>query len=304
MGVFFQELSKQLAGKWMTLLALPGALFTALLWLAASLRHGNALSTAAAAADVTRLATAMAHLPGTTQALLAALFLLVSSAVALIVRSGSGLVSRLWLGQWPRPLSRLSAALVRRRTRTAAILDERVVQLERDHPQETRTPEQSQFINDAAAARNRVVMASTPARPTWMGDRMHAVERIARDRRGLDVPFAWPRLWLVLPESVRSELDAANSAYTAATITGAWGVVTVLVGILWWPAVILGLVVLGTGWARARLAVDGLSTLAEAAIDLHGRTLAHALGVGDAAASGVLEEEEGESINDILRKGR
>lgn len=304
MGTFFQELSKQLAAKWVALLAVPGALFTALLVLAMHLRWKNALSTEVMAADVTRLATSLAHLPGTTQALLAALYLLASCAVALIVRSCSGLVSRLWLGQWPRAVRRVSAVLVRSRTRKAATLDEHVIQLEQDHPRETRTPEQQQLINDAAATRNRVVMASTPARPTWMGDRMHAVERITRDRRGLDVPFAWPRLWLVLPESVRSELDAANSAYSAATITGAWGVVTVLVGTLWWPAVILGLVVVGTGWARARLAIDGLSTLAEAAIDLHGRTLAQALGVGDAAASGVLQVEEGELINDILRQGR
>jgi hypothetical protein len=304
MGTFFQELSKQLAAKWVNLLALPGVLFTGLLWLAASLRQGNALSHAVAAQHGTRLTSAMAHLPGTTQALLAALLLLMSSAVALVVRGGSGLVSRLWLGQWPRAFNRLSAALVRYRTKTAVSLDKNVDQLQRDHPRVGRTPEQQQVIDEAAAARNRAVMASTPARPTWMGDRMHAVERAARDRYGLDVPFAWPRLWLVLPESVRGELDAATSAYTAATITGAWGIATVVVGILWWPSVILGLVVLGTGWARARLAIDGLSTLAEAAIDLHSRTLAHALGIGDPAASGVLEEEEGELINDILRKGR
>jgi hypothetical protein len=42
------------------------------------------------------------------------------------------------------------------------------------------------------------------------GDRIHAIEQVALDRYGLDLTFAWPRLWLVLPENVRAELNAAR----------------------------------------------------------------------------------------------
>jgi hypothetical protein len=44
--------------------------------------------------------------------------------------------------------------------------------------------------------------------------------------------------------------------------------------------------------------------MTEAAIDLHGRTLATALGVGDADATGPLTPDEGREITALVRKGR
>jgi hypothetical protein len=60
-----------------------------------------------------------------------------------------------------------------------------------------------------------------------------------------------------------------------------------------------------TGWARGRAAVADLTTLTEAALDLHGRTLAAALGIGDPTEeTGPLTISEGERITDLVRKGR
>lgn len=59
-----------------------------------------------------------------------------------------------------------------------------------------------------------------------------------------------------------------------------------------------------TGWVRARAAVTDLSSLSEAAIDLHGRALAAVLGIADDGATGPLTIAEGTRITAIVRKGR
>ncbi|KPI31779.1 hypothetical protein OV320_0187 [Actinobacteria bacterium OV320] len=72
---------------------------------------------------------------------------------------------------------------------------------------------------------------------------------------------------------------------------------------MWWPAALIGAVIGITGWARARAAVSDLSALSEAAVDLHARTLATALGIS-VDATGPITIAEGERITALVRKGR
>jgi len=137
-----------------------------------------------------------------------------------------------------------------------------------------------------------------------MGDRVHAVEQVALHRHGLDLAFGWPRLWLVLPDTVRAEITAAEAAFAAATMTGTWALPYLVLGVVWWPAALAGIGIGVTGWLRARAAVGDLAALSEAAIDLHGRGLAIALGGGEQDATGPLTTTEGEAITRIVRKGR
>jgi hypothetical protein len=189
-----------------------------------------------------------------------------------------------------------------RRARWHTLLGRRRV-LEREHPAGTRTPAQQEAI-DAAAARLVRLAPAEPGRPTWMGDRVHAVEQVALHRHGLDLTFGWPRLWLVLPDTVRAEITAAEAAFAAAVATGTWAWPYLALGVLWWPAALIGVGIGVTGWVRGRAAVADLAALSEAAIDLHGRTLAGALGVGEDGAAGPLTVDEGREITSIVRKGR
>ncbi|MFJ6121625.1 hypothetical protein [Streptomyces sp. NPDC092129] len=98
-----------------------------------------------------------------------------------------------------------------------------------------------------------------------------------------------------------SELTAAHAAFAAAVATGTWVGPYVLLAVVWWPAVLVAAGIGLTGWARARAAVADFTTLTEAALDLHGRTL----GVGDTTQeTGPLTISEGERISDLVRKGR
>ena len=74
---------------------------------------------------------------------------------------------------------------------------------------------------------------------------------------------------------------------------GSWG--------FWWPAALMGVVTGVVAWRRARSALDEFATLVEAAIDVHWRTLAAALGV--TVAGEAITAAEAALIQDGLQKG-
>lgn len=137
-----------------------------------------------------------------------------------------------------------------------------------------------------------------------MGDRIAAVEQVGLNRYGLDLRFGWPRLWLVLPDTARADLAAANGQFAATVVTATWALPYLVLGALWWPALLIALAVGLTGWTRARNAITDLTDLSEATLDLHGRTLATALGTAPPDSTGPLTPSEGEEITRQVRKGR
>lgn len=303
MGGFFEQLAKTLADRWISLLVLPGAFFLGTVWLAVGLGHADAWDVPLLTRRAEDAAATVADLPAGAQALLVVAVLVAATGVGFVVQALAGATRRVWLGQWPRLLGPLAMAWTeRRRARWHRLVEERR-SLEHASPG-TRTREQQDRIDTVADRLTRLAMAE-PGRPTWMGDRIHAVESIAYHRHGLDLTYGWSRLWLVLPDAARAELVTAHSAFAAAVATGTWAVPYLLLTVVWWPAVLVAAGIGLTGWARARAAVADLTTLTEAVLDLHGRTLAAALGVGDPTEeTGPLTIGEGERITDLVRKGR
>lgn len=299
---FFQELAKKLAERWLTLLLVPGALFLATAWVALRLGHGDALNWARLNGEAADATAAFARQPGGTQAALAAAVLLGATATGLAVAALAGVTRDLWLGLWPRSFGFLRRpALARRRARWSTRLAARRA-LEAAHPRDTRTREQQELIDTAAARLNRLSPVR-PGRPTWMGDRMHGVEQISLNRYGLDLSFGWTRLWLLLPDPARAEITAAHNAFAAAVATGTWAWAYLALAVLWWPSALVAVGIGLVGRARGRTAVGELAALSEAALDLHGRLLAIALGLAD-QESGPLTVAEGERITAAVRKGR
>ncbi|MEU4806338.1 hypothetical protein [Actinosynnema sp. NPDC023587] len=303
MGGFFQELAKKLAERWVGLLLVPGALFVVAAVLGLHLGHGHALDWTMAARHVTDRVSAIGKLSGGAQASVVMGLLIAASAVGLVVQAMAGLSRRVFLGTWPWPLGFLVRWRTgRRRSRWHRLLEKRR-ELERAHPADTRTADQQRAIDRAAAKVNALAMAE-PGSATWMGDRVHAVEAVARNRYGLDLAFAWPRLWLVLPETTRTEITAAHASFAAGVAVAGWAWPLFALGALWWPAFAVGLVVGATGWVRARSAVADLTALSEAAVDLHGRDLGVALGIIAESAVGPLTPDEGAKVTALVRKGR
>ncbi|SDD55444.1 hypothetical protein SAMN05216174_11325 [Actinokineospora iranica] len=303
MGGFFQELAKKLADQWVALLVVPGALVMVTVWWAVELGHAHALDWRELTGAVSAAALAMGRQSGGTQAVVIVAVLLAAGGTGLAVQSLAGITRVLWLGQWLGPLAPIRRWRVgRRHARWEHCVEQRRA-LEREHPHQSRSPDQQLQIDLIADKANRIAYAE-PGRPTWMGDRVHAVERIALHRYGIDLPFAWPRLWLVLPDTTRAEITAAHAAFAAAVAIGTWAWPYLMLGIFWWPASVVGAGVGITGWARARSAMTDLAALSESAVDLHGRALAVAFGVCEPGAVGPLSIAEGEQLTALIRKGR
>lgn len=309
MGQFFQELAKKLAERWISLLTIPGLLFlsTTAIAIAAGrqglLAHGHAL-------DVSRIASAIGDAAdhfgrwGTTAQGAAVVGVLVASTGAgLLVQGLTAATRALWLGQWPRGLKQPAARLIRwRQKRYTGLLSQRR-ELESRFPAASRSSADQDRIDQVAGRINRLAMSS-PQRPTWMGDRVQAVDRVALNRYGLDLPFSWPRFRLVLPESVSTTLNQSLGQFAVAVLIGTWATPYLVLGLFWYPALVVGFLIAAVGWARGRAAIADLGDLTEAALDLHGRTLAIALGVGGDDAVGPLTPDEGLEITRIVRKGR
>lgn len=300
---FFGELAKKLAERWVSLLVVPGLLYVTAIWVGMQLGWTHALDLHRLAAATTDAAASLFGWSAAAQALAVAGLLLAAAGVGLVVQGVVGPMRAFWLGQWPTGLGWAARWRARvRQDRWQDLVAARKALQER-YPHQMRTADQQQEIDKATAKVNRVALAE-PGRPTWMGDRIHAVEQISRDRYGLDLTFGWARLWLVLPDTVRAEITAAHGQFAVAIVTGAWAIPYFVLGVVWPPILLVATAVAISGWSRARAAITTLSDLAEAAIDLHGRTLAIALGVGAAHATGPLTIAEGDQITGIIRKGR
>ena len=295
---FFQELARRLAERWVGLLVVPGMLFAATAW--AGWHLGHTWDFPALTRELRVTGTKIADWPAPMQVSLVLAAGLGVSAVGLMVQALAPVTRAVWLGDWPTRVSRPMVSWRQTRWDKRA---QRRNHLQDQHPPATRTEEQQEAINQAAAHTTRLSPAR-PGKPTWMGDRGHAVEQIARDRYGLDLTYGWPRLWLVLPDQVRAEITTAHAAFVSAVAVASWAWPYLALTPVWWPAAAIALTIGTTGWIRGRTATQELATLTEAAIDLHGRTLATTLGIATPNTTGPLTPTEGTAITAIVRKGR
>ncbi|MFE6780619.1 hypothetical protein ACFVFF_00055 [Streptomyces sp. NPDC057680] len=333
MTTFLATLGGKLADTWVSLLVLPGLLYLAVASGASVLGHRHALDYGLLTARIDALAgDPAAHAPGTVVVFGVLLLVAAAGVSRLAAALGAG-VERLWLGDWPAPLRPAARALTRRRAarweaadaahrgavtawallaasdgRGAASRDASGTTGSATTPATPaasgtagRPPEDPAALDTVGLneARNRIAL-TRPARPTWMGDRLIAADaRVHRTYR-IDLVSAWPRLWLLLPDTAHAEVQAARSALTASTRRAAWGLLYVLPALWWWPAGLIALVTWTGAWRQGRVAVHEFAELVESAVDLHGRDLAAALGI---PCEEQLTATTGLAITRTLRKG-
>ena len=284
MTTFLGEVGQKLADRWATLLAVPGLLFVAAVTVTAVLGQDHAVSYADLSHQISAWATSPA-LKSPGGAVLIVTAVLAGSLVAgLTAAVGGRFVEKLWslpgehpparwLGQW-------------RRTRSAKY--KRIADTSGDPATVLR----------AMAKADRICLVEARC-PTWIGDRLRACHiRIAKGY-GLDLAAIWPRLWLILPDTARTELGAVRESFSAAARLTAWAVLYLLLAIWWWPAAVAAMVTGADAIAKGRLAVENLADLVEAAVDLYGAELAGKLREGER-----LHPEAGERLTIRMRKER
>jgi hypothetical protein len=293
---FLAAIGSKLTDRWLAALALPGLLFVGLGLVAVNLQQAHALSTGTL---IRRAAHASAEVRayGPTALLIAVIAALLLATAAALAAGWLGFaIQALWLGAWHGPLARqLTASRRKRWTRADDAMtddEERI----RESGAEADPAERDRL----AAARNRIALA-VPERPTWTGDRAHAVDVRVWSWHGLDLTTAWPRLWLLASDASRAEVTAARAAISGAATVAGWGLMYAVLAVAWWPAALVALVTMCTGWYRVRAAVAGFADLVEAVVDLNARPLAVAVGaLGDGDA---FTRDVGLEVTKRVRKG-
>ncbi|MGW0769254.1 hypothetical protein [Streptomyces sp. NPDC002676] len=290
------ELGKRLAERWVSVLVGPGLLFVGATAVAGALGHRQALDPGALRTWMTGRAGSP-HARDTATVVLVVCAVLAASALAGLAATVLGsAVELLWSLEGDRRPLRWLADRRRRRWEAAgrrlgaavsAAVGPAAPETAADH------------VRSMMVARDRISLVP-PQYPTWTGDRLHAPDTRVRDAYHLDLGTAWPRLWLVMPDTARTELAAAHDAYTASARLWGWAVLYAALGTRWWPAELVALVAATTAWLRSRAAVAALAELTESAVDLYGKNLATELGVPHA---GALTPEVGFAVSQRLHKG-
>jgi hypothetical protein len=291
MGGLLAELGKRIAERWMTLLVLPGALYLGVLTAAQVLGYRHPFDVDRLIQHTDRLANSATAGSSARLAVVLLAVLLLAAAAGLAAQAVGSFIERLWLAtnwpDWPTPLNLLARTRVRRRgerwTAANTAYDQRreeaaVARALQHHAGHADAPSPPGGPLDIVYRRLTRISGEPPARPTWMGDRLHAVAvRIDRDL-GLDVAVVWPSLWLSAPDATRNEITAARETLTRAATLAGWGVLYLSAGALWWPGFLIAAAVTFTAWRRGRTATDVYATLVEATVRLHTPELARQLG--------------------------
>jgi hypothetical protein len=298
MNTLITSLGGKLAERWLAGLVLPGVVFVAVGTAAVWLGHRHWADLPLLGQELNRLATGpLARDNGS--ALLVALAVVLSSVVAAAAAQN---LERLVVVVWTHDGGRLGDAMTRRRRRRWSAAMDRYETALRDKARMLRFPDTYQGplpdVQALARACDQIALTE-PARPTWIGDRMLAAAARVQACYGLDLASAWPRLWLLLPEETRGPLVFAQSDFAGAARRVGWGVLYMALGLLWWPAALIGLGLAATGWRQGRSTVAALADLVEAVVDLNVGTLSAALGH---TTNGTFTRADGHAVTRLLRK--
>ncbi|MEU7632983.1 hypothetical protein AB0C34_23895 [Nocardia sp. NPDC049220] len=288
MTAFLTEFGKNMATRWASALALPAAVFVAVVMVAVTLGPSHALDVDLLRTRVTAVST------GPALVWAAAAFLAATAVVGLVVTALGGVVIFAW-GVTGTGVGRPFVALRHRRWRRAAAKADIAVKAVLADRSDRRAKRQAR----RAVLRRDAISEIEPACPMWAGDRLRAVdERVGRGT-GLDLTTTWPRLWLVLPDAARTEVTTVQERCAAAARTPVWGLAYLTVGVYWWPALVPGVCAFLVSRHRIRRAVGVYADLVEASVDLYARDVANQIGF---ELTGRLTPSIGEQLTEVLQK--
>lgn len=138
--------------------------------------------------------------------------------------------------------------------------------------------------------------------PTRIGNILRAAERRPYYRYGLDAIVCWPRLWLVLPEATKKDMQTAQNELNNAVRLFLWSILGLGWGIWSWKIIPIALLSLLFAYNWAIAAATTYGDLIEATFDLHRQLLYQALGWKKPDAPNE-ERRVGKQLTDYLWRG-
>jgi hypothetical protein len=113
--------------------------------------------------------------------------------------------------------------------------------------------------------------------PTRLGNILRTAERRPGDRYGLDAIVCWPRLWLLLPEPVKKDIQDARTEINNAVRLFLWSTLFLIWTIWTWWAIPIALIAAAFAYCWTLDAAEVYATLIEATFDLYRHLLYQAL---------------------------
>ena len=214
---------------------------------------------------------------------------------------------RIFEGYWPRWLGTARSLLIARQTRRVVRLQQERDQLAAKLGDDTATPEERRRHLTLDKRLRRVPTEANdeePVRrmPTSLGNILRAAESWPVDKYGLDAVKCWPRFWLILPETARTELTSARSSLDSAATVVVWSLLFVVWTFWAWWALPIGLAIAALAYRMVLGSAEVYGDLLESTFDVHRRLLYQAV-EWPLPRTPAEERETGRALTEYLWRG-
>lgn len=138
--------------------------------------------------------------------------------------------------------------------------------------------------------------------PTKLGNLLRSFEQKPQERYGLDAIICWPRLWILLPAELQTELTEARNALNDAVQIWIWGLLFLAwTSWSWWALLVSGFVMWAAyRWMQQASLIYG--QLVQASFDMYRHSLYKALR-WPLPQNPAQEVEEGKKLTAYLWRG-
>jgi len=138
--------------------------------------------------------------------------------------------------------------------------------------------------------------------PTKLGNLLRAIESRPGEKYGLNIFICWPRFWLILPESVKTELTTARANLETTARIWLWG----LLFVIWTPytywAIAISIITIILAYRWMLQAAGTYGQLIESSFDLYRHQLYKQLR-WQLPTNPVEERQQGEKLTAYLWRG-
>ena len=227
--------------------------------------------------------------------------LVVIATSAIVIQQFELPVLRLLEGYWPRWLQPLRQRLIKGQRLKAERAEKHFQSLATKGIQNLAPEEADEYVQLDWQLKQTPTQ-SDRLMPTQLGNILRAAERRPLEKYGLEAVICFPRLWLLLPNEVKTELTEARARLNLMVRVWLWSLLFLMWSVWAWWAIPIGLLsaFLADRWMLDAAAIYG--DLVESTFDLHRIALYKSLRF-PLPKNPTEEQQTGRALTDYLWRG-